>query len=188
MRHLQDTCYLFYWEFFSLRKQPFLLALRRWGRFAQRNICDSATEIPYWWCKSIISGSHRVPNPNLFNFTLLLVDFAKVLSSSAIKPQQNSNTSSREEFKSTNIGCFVRDWLRLHLTFVAFCLSSVIWNNSWNNVTSPLANQRFWPDSGQILCHQYGISVAESQTLFLAKSPQWRRARRNGCFHRLRIL
>ena len=31
----------------SLRKHPFLLALRRWGRFAWRNICDSATEIPY---------------------------------------------------------------------------------------------------------------------------------------------
>ena len=24
----------------SLRKQPFLLALRRWGRFARRNVCD----------------------------------------------------------------------------------------------------------------------------------------------------
>ena len=31
----------------SLRKHPFLLALRRWGRFAQRNVCDSATKIPY---------------------------------------------------------------------------------------------------------------------------------------------
>ena len=29
----------------SLRKHPFLLALRRWGRFARRNVCDSATEI-----------------------------------------------------------------------------------------------------------------------------------------------
>ena len=29
----------------------FLLALRRWGRFARRNVCDSATEIPYWWRK-----------------------------------------------------------------------------------------------------------------------------------------
>ena len=31
----------------SLRKRPFLLALRRWGRFARRNVCDLATEIPY---------------------------------------------------------------------------------------------------------------------------------------------
>ena len=31
----------------SLRKHPFLLALRRWGRFARRNVCDSATKIPY---------------------------------------------------------------------------------------------------------------------------------------------
>ena len=29
---------------FSLRKRPFLLALRRWGRFARRNVCDSSTE------------------------------------------------------------------------------------------------------------------------------------------------
>ena len=33
--------------FLRLRKHPFLLALRRWGRFAGRNVCDSATEIPY---------------------------------------------------------------------------------------------------------------------------------------------
>ena len=35
----------------SLRKHPFLLALRRWGRFAERNVCDSATEIPHLWRK-----------------------------------------------------------------------------------------------------------------------------------------
>ena len=33
--------------FSSLRKHPFLLALRRCRRFARRNVCDSATEIPY---------------------------------------------------------------------------------------------------------------------------------------------
>ena len=36
------------------------------------------------------------------------------------------------------------------------------------------------------LRHQYGISVAESQTFLLAKRPQRRRARRNGCFRRLK--
>ena len=35
----------------SLRKHPFLLALRHLGRFAWRNVCDSVTEIPYWWRK-----------------------------------------------------------------------------------------------------------------------------------------
>ena len=35
----------------SLQKHPFLLALRCWGRFARRKICNSAAEIPYWWCK-----------------------------------------------------------------------------------------------------------------------------------------
>ena len=31
----------------SLRKHPFLVALRRWKRFSRRNVCDSAAEIPY---------------------------------------------------------------------------------------------------------------------------------------------
>ena len=35
------------------------------------------------------------------------------------------------------------------------------------------------------LRHQYGISVAESQTFLRAKRPHRRRARRNGCFLRL---
>ena len=35
----------------NLRKHVFLLTLRRSGRFAQRSVCDSATEIPYWECK-----------------------------------------------------------------------------------------------------------------------------------------
>ena len=38
------------------------------------------------------------------------------------------------------------------------------------------------------LRHQYGISVAESQTFLRAKRPQWRRALRNGCFHMLQRL
>ena len=36
------------------------------------------------------------------------------------------------------------------------------------------------------LRHQYGISAAESQTFLRAKRPQRLRARRNGCFRRLK--
>ena len=39
----------------NLRKHPFLLAHRCRGRFARRNVCDSATEIPYWWRKSMFT-------------------------------------------------------------------------------------------------------------------------------------
>ena len=39
-----------------------------------------------------------VPNANMFNFTFLLVDFGKVLCSSANEFQQNSNASSREDY------------------------------------------------------------------------------------------
>ena len=49
-------------------------------------------------CLNNESGSYGVPNTNLFNFTFLLVDFAKLLCSYADEPQQNSNASSREEY------------------------------------------------------------------------------------------
>ena len=44
------------------------------------------------------SGSHAVSNENLFNFTFLLVNFGKLLCSSASELQQNSNASSREDY------------------------------------------------------------------------------------------
>ena len=109
--------------------------------------------------------------------TILLIFWSilhgKVLCSFAHELQQNSSASCREHY-IPNVDCFVRDSSRLHLTFVAFCLLS-----------TPSTNQLLPPDSGQILRHQYGISVAETQTFLLAKRPQWRRARRNGCFRRL---
>ena len=67
---------------------------------ARRIVCNSTTEIPYWWHKSMFhykSGSHGVPNANLFNFTFLLVDLS-VVCSSAKELQQNSNASYREEY------------------------------------------------------------------------------------------
>ena len=46
------------------------------------------------------SGSHEVPNVNLFHFRFLLIDFGKVLCSSVNKLQQNSNSNacSREDY------------------------------------------------------------------------------------------
>ena len=35
--------------------------------------------------------------------------------------------------------------------------------------TTPTSNHHLWPDSGQILCHQYEISVTESQTFLFTK-------------------
>ena len=85
----------------SLRKHPFLLDLRCWGRFARRNVCDSGQKFhtdDANQCLHNKSGSHEVPNINLSNFTCLLVDFGKVLCSSANELQQNSNASSREDY------------------------------------------------------------------------------------------
>ena len=44
------------------------------------------------------SGSHRVPNANLFNFMFLLVDFGEVFCSSANELQQNSNATLRKDY------------------------------------------------------------------------------------------
>ena len=84
------------------------------GRFARRNVGDSAAEIPYTddvnQCLHNKAGRHGVPNANLFKFTFLLVDFGKVLCSSANELHSH----------------IVIDSSRLHLTFAAFCLLSVI--------------------------------------------------------------
>ena len=77
------------------------------------------------------SGSHGVPNANLFNFTFLLVNFCKVLTcSSANEPQQNSSASSREDY----IPQILTVLLEIHRVNIwplppfVFCLSFV--NNS----------------------------------------------------------
>ena len=123
-------------------------------------------------------------NPVVMGFqiwicTILLVFWSilhgKVLCSSAHELQQNSSASCREHY------------IPQMLTVLSEILRVYIWP-LWPFVfylATPSTNQRFWPDSGQILRHQYGISVAETQTFLLAKRPQWRRARRNGCFRRL---
>jgi len=49
-------------------------------------------------CLHNTSGGHGVPNTNVSNFTSVLVDFGKVLCSSANELQQNSNASSREDY------------------------------------------------------------------------------------------
>ena len=76
------------------------------------------------------SGSHGVPNVNLFNFRFLLVDFGKVFCSSANEIKQNSNTSSIEDY----IPQILPVLLEIHrvynrpLTPFVFCLSFL--NNS----------------------------------------------------------
>ena len=87
-------------------------------------------------CLHNISGSDGVPHPKVFNFTFSLVNFAKVVCSSANELQQKSNSSSREEY----IPPILTVLLEIHRVFV-FCLSFV--NNSQNNITTLSNNQRF---------------------------------------------
>ena len=49
-------------------------------------------------CLHNTSGSHGIPNANLFSFSFLLVNFGKVLCSSANELKKNSNASSREDY------------------------------------------------------------------------------------------
>ena len=56
-----------------------------------------------------------------FSWSILV----KVLCSSVNELQQNS-AASREDYIPQILACFVRDSSRLHLTFAAFCLLSVI--------------------------------------------------------------
>ena len=51
----------------AFRKQPFLLAFRRWGRFARNNFCDSATEIVYWWRKIVYQWQAKDKRPGRSN-------------------------------------------------------------------------------------------------------------------------
>ena len=86
-----------------------------------------------------------------------------------------------------NIDCFCYRFTAF--TFDLCSLLSFVCHSSTKAKTMQLLRrpiiQRLWPDSGQILRHRYGISVAELQTFLLAKRPQRRRARRNGCLRRL---
>ena len=83
----------------ACERQTFSLAHRRWGTFReeepqrQKFHTDDVNH-----CLRNKSGSHGVPNANLFNFTFLLLDFGKTLCSSANELQQNSNAIPREYY------------------------------------------------------------------------------------------
>ena len=52
----------------SLRKQPSFLAPCHLGCFARRDVCASATEIPYWWRNSI----RNLPRSSIYCFSYCL--------------------------------------------------------------------------------------------------------------------
>ena len=112
-------------------------------------------------CLHNISGSHGVPQPNLFNFTFLLVDFTKVWCSSANELQQNSNASSREEY----VPPILTVLLEIHRVYIwpswpfVFCLSFV------NNFTSSVWNFCRWV-AEIIPCETSSAAKSEEKRLF----------------------
>ena len=74
------------------------------------------------------SGSHGVPNANLFNFTFLLVNFNKVLCSSANDLQKNSKPLSSGEDYILEILTVLLEIHRIYIWLLGpfvFCLSFV---------------------------------------------------------------
>ena len=55
------------------------------------------------------------------------------------------------------------------MSFVASCLLSVIRKQWLEQYSNSDVQSSLMTGSGQILCHQYGISVTESQTFLFAK-------------------
>ena len=97
------------YRLFQLNVGTFLACenIRFSSLFAAGDVSRGGTSATQWQkfhtddanqCLHNKSGSHGVPNINLSNFMCLLVDFGKVLCSSANELQQNSNASSREDY------------------------------------------------------------------------------------------
>ena len=60
-------------------------------------------------------ATQAIPNTNLCNFMCPLVDFGKVLCSSAKELQQNSNPSSREDYIQQQILTFLSEILHIYI-------------------------------------------------------------------------
>ena len=78
-----------------------------WEATPLRDVSRGGTSATQWQkfhtddvnqCLHNKSGSHGVPDANLFNFTFLLVDFGEVLCSSANQLQQKSNATFRKDY------------------------------------------------------------------------------------------
>ena len=118
----------------ACERQTFLLAHHHWGTFREEEPLPLSdrnsilmTKINVYIINPVVMGFQ---NANLLNFTFLLVDFGKVLCSSANELQQNSNASSREDY----IPQILTVLLQIHRFYIwplrpfVFCLSFV--NNS----------------------------------------------------------
>ena len=126
-------------------------------------------------------------NPVFMGFQIYIFPILRVFWSILVKccvhlPTSSSKTQMLllQRLYSTNIDCFVRHSSRLKLTFVAFCLLSVIRKQQ-------LKQCNFSVDQSALLTgfRTDFTSSAWNFCLFLhAKRPQRRRARINGCFCR----
>ena len=131
-------------------------------------------------------NAHRAPNV----ICLILCFYRSILVTFCVLLQTSSVSEAQMLILKRNI---LHDyWLfcnasvdssRLHFTFVAFCHfvchSLTI---AKNNVTTMLTIQSSWPDSGQILHHQYGISVVDAHCLSWQNIPSGKKWRETAVF------
>ena len=101
------------------RKQTFRLTHRRWGRFARRNVCNSATEIPYRWRKICPESGHkrcmigRRIKLHCFSFCLWMTD--KRQKATKVKCKRGESIT-----KTVNIVEYIL-LCKKHLSFVGAC-------------------------------------------------------------------
>ena len=126
----------------ACERQTFLLTHRRWGTFREEERLRLSDRIPYWWRKS---GSHGVPNANLFNFTILLVDF--VLRSFCILSCVHLRTSSSKTQMLLLEKNIFHGYCLFCYRFIAFILPSILFlsfvNNGETNVTCLVPRPHF---------------------------------------------
>ena len=98
-----DFSHIWQWPWYKVACEN----IRFSSLFAAVNVLRRGTSATQWQkfhtddanqCLHNKSDSHGVPNTNLSSFMCLLVGFGKVLCASDNELQQNSNTSSREDY------------------------------------------------------------------------------------------
>ena len=151
---------LLFQSLFSLRKHPFLLALCRWGCFMRRNVCDSATEIPYWWRKICPESGWSTEKLHCSSFCLRMIDKRQ----KATKVKCKSEESLTKQVNICGNIVFSRTGIWVLLDWAHWQMNTTLYQNhpedsqNWKIYFGP---HDYWIYYVNIdLHHQYGISAA----------------------------
>ena len=143
-----------------------------WRRFARRNVCDSVTEISILMMQNLSRIWSEAPIGRRSSFIVLAIVYEWQTKD---KRPQRSNGISR-----TKQSIFAEYSLpqKKHLSFsgVHSQMNTTLYQNrpgqtkNWTNLHLEHHHYRIYYVNTD-LCHQYGISVTESQTFLFVKRP-----------------